>query len=473
MNTIGAASAGAEVVYRSAMVSPRAAVVVCGTIGCLGGVILSALGVATLPNGVALGVVSGVVFACIAHTRATDPGAGLVWGVACALLLWLAWPAGLIPIVDHARGVAQGDMLENARARFPALAGYVICLGVPLGAVLGTWKAVVLRQRDASLEVIRAILTGALAGLIGGFAFGALPLVLAVVLGTAFGLLFQRDVRGYGSSLGWGLAYGLLWWFLGPLALVPVLQGRPVDWSAEHASAIFNQLVGDVIFGLLLGLVYAVINRLWLAMFVETDPINREVEGPARRTLQALGWGALGSVVGGLLYSLVMAATGVLPHVAGLIGASSAETGFVVHLTISTLIGMSFGALFRHEAPDLRSGVVWGLVYGLTWWFFGWLTLYPILLGRGVTWDASAAAAAMPGLVGHLTYGATTALIFFLMERRHHEWLVLDPRLAVREARRQRPIGSPAPALWLLVLGLGVLLPIMLGGSAAAPTLQY
>src|SRR2546426_7668803 len=24
-------------------------------------------------------------------------------------------------------------------------------------------------------------------------------------------------IRGYGSSLGWGLGYGLLWWFLGPL----------------------------------------------------------------------------------------------------------------------------------------------------------------------------------------------------------------------------------------------------------------
>ena len=472
MNTIGATSAGAGV-YRSAIVAPRAAVVVCGIVGCLGGMLMSALGTSPLLNGVALGVTSGVVFACIAQTRATDPGAGLLWGVACALLLWLAWPAGLAPLVDHARGVSQVDIVANARARFPELAGYVICLGAPLGAALGIWRALVFRQRDASFDAIRAIVAGALAGLVGGFAFGALPPVLAVILGATFGLLFQRDVRGYGSSLGWGLAYGLLWWFLGPLALVPALQGRLVDWSAEHATAIFDQLVGDVIFGLLLGLVYGVINRLWLALFVETDPINREVEGPARRTLQALGWGALGSVGGGLLYSLVMAATGVLPHVAALIGASSAETGFVVHLIISTLIGMSFGALFRHEAPDLRSGVIWGLVYGLAWWFFGWLTLYPILLGRAVTWDAAAAGAAMPGLIGHLTYGATTALIFFLMERRHNEWLLLDPRLAVREARRRRPIGSPAPALWLLVLGLGVLLPVMLGGSAAAPGLQY
>lgn len=122
----------------------------------------------------------------------------------------------------------------------------------------------------------------------GGWAFGTLNFPIAVVLGAAFGWLFQGDVRSYGSSLGWGLAYGMLWWFLGPLTLLPAVQGRPVDWTAAHATTTFGQLIGYVIFGLLMGLVYGLINRFWLGFFVEADPINREVEGPARRTLQAL-----------------------------------------------------------------------------------------------------------------------------------------------------------------------------------------
>jgi uncharacterized membrane protein YagU involved in acid resistance len=261
----------------------------------------------------------------------------------------------------------------------------------------------------------------------------------------------------------------MFWWFLGSLTLLPALQGRPIDWSAERATALFGSLIGHIIYGLLVGVIYGLIDRLWVGFFIEGDPINREVEGPARRALQALGWGALGSLAGGLLYSIIMLVTGVLPRVAALVGASSPETGFVVHLAISALIGMSFGVLFQYEAPNVGSGVAWGLLYGLTWWFLGWLTLYPILLGRPVAWGTEAASGSLPGLVGHLTYGAATAFVFLLLEHRHREWLLLDPRLAAREARRRRPVGTPAPALWLFALVLGVVLPVVLGQDSGLP----
>ena len=98
---------------------------------------------------------------------------------------------------------------------------------------------------------------------------------IAIVIGISFGFLFQRDLRGYGSSLIWGMAYGLFWWFLGPLTLLPLLQGRALDWSYEQGGALFGSLVGHIIYGLIVGLIYAALDRLWIGFFVESDPINR------------------------------------------------------------------------------------------------------------------------------------------------------------------------------------------------------
>ena len=471
--------------------------VACIVVGCLGGVVCLRLGLASFVTGIMLGGLYGLLFALLAGPRSTSPGAGLLWGLGYALLLWLIGPAGLFPLVGGlgAATIPAMGMLDTARLHFPHLVAYVLCFGLPLGLALGTLSNIRNRVRQPSevliqkpLSVPRALVVGGLAGVVGGWAFGkwmeqihffliiaglvnsesrtvgiVLHYTIAIVIGLSFGVLFQRDVRGYGSSLGWGMAYGLFWWFFGPLTLLPILHGDPLDWSYTRVSALFGSLVGHIIYGLLLGLMYAVLDRLWTGFLTESDPIYREVEGPGATTLRSLGWGAAASLGGSLLFSLVMIATGVLPRVAQLAGGTSSVFGFLVHLIIGVLIGMSYGVLFHHEAPNVGAGVAWGLVYGLAWWFIGHLTLLPILLGGTFTWTTEAADAGLPSLIGHLIYGSVTAAVFLLLERRHADWLLLDPRIAAREACRTRPVGTPAPALWLFTLGLGVLLPIILG----------
>ncbi len=457
-------------------------IIACAATGLLGGLALMAGTHASIVAGPVAGVVFGALFAVVFANRATDCGSGVLWGLAYALLLWLAIvPGGQVISAN------LSSTFQTQRDNFPELVGYILCFGLPLGVVLGTLGGWRNRAVVPSLSFTRAIVGGGIAGIVGGWALGKwmeqvdfYPVIAAVVgsaspmvgetlhflfsaiIGVSFGVLFQRDVRGYGSSMAWGIAYGILWWFLGPLTLLPLGSGKPIDWSATHASDLLGSLIGNIIFGLIVGLFYALIDRLTIRFLTESDPIHREPEGPGVRLIRSVEWGALAGLAGGLLYTLVLVATGSLGEIAGIVGRTSPALGFVVHMCISIVMGVSYGILFQREAPNLASGIAWGLVYGLIGWFAGPLTLFPIALKTGGLWTAAAAEAQFPSMVGHLIYGSVAAAAFWLLERRHSDWLLLDPRIAAREERLRRPLGTAAPALWLFVLGMGVLLPILL-----------
>jgi len=468
--------------------SPRATGVLLGlSIGATGGALQGMLLQGSFVQSLLWGLLFGLAFALFFAKRAISPGAGLIWGLAFAVLMWIVLPAGIVPLFVSAGGTKS--MLNDARERFPQLVSLLICLGMPVGLALGFSAERRARVADLQFSWRRAIVAGGFAGILGGLIFGRwvssgdyFPLLagygalnfsrsaiillhfgVALLIGVSFGLLFQRDVRGYGSCMGWGLGYAIFWWFLGQLTLLPLAAHRPIDWSADQASSMFGSLVGHILYGLILGVTYATLDRFWVRLFIQSDPLNREVTGVGVHVLRSLGWGAAAGLVGGIVASPILLATHALPKIVGLDTSLSGSRGLLLHLLVSAAIGMTYGLLFRDEASSLGHGIAWGWLFGMIWWFVGPMTILPLLLTGVCDWSTDAASALLPSLMGHLIYGATTALVFLVMERRYTLSLLLDPRIAAREARRVRPVGTPAPALWLLTLGLGVLLPILLG----------
>jgi hypothetical protein len=439
-----------------------------------------------LLQGALWGALFGLVFFVAFAERAHSPGAGLIWGLGFASMFWLLLPAGLIPLLgDTPRSSA---MLMDARARFSELVAYLVLLGMPVGLTFGIRGAVRSRALKEEFRWGRAIVVGGIAGILSGLVFSrwmyegefypllgglaqlssrsemvALHFLIALVMGALFGLLFQSDVRGLGSSMGWGLGFSIFWWFLCPLTVFPLWNRTVLDWSAEQGSALFGSLVGHIVYGFILGVIYAAIDRTWLRLFVESDPLNREREGPGLHVLRSLGWGAFAGLAGGVVASPVLVATGVLSKVAGLETRFYGFEGLAIHLTVSTFIGMTYGVLFRNEGTSLGMGVCWGWLFGLIWWYLGPMTLLPLALTGVCDWSTNAASALLPSLIGHLIYGAVTATVFLLLEDRYQQGLFRDPKNLIREQRRQRPAGTPAPALWFFVLMLGVLLPLLLG----------
>ena len=232
-------------------------------LGLIAGLAGGLLGKAALGSWTARDVVVaalfGLLFGLFFSKRATTPGAGLIWGLGAAFLVWIAFPAGMRPPVSSFG--AAGAMLGDAQQHFPDLVAFIVCLGMPVGITLGIRGALTRKGNQAPFSWGRAIVVGGFAGLLGGMIFGQwmsagdfFPLLaglsrnyshnvmvlvhfcIAMVIGATFGLLFQRDVRGFGSSMGWGLGFGIFAWFFGPMTRLPLIGRTALDWSADQGA---------------------------------------------------------------------------------------------------------------------------------------------------------------------------------------------------------------------------------------------
>ncbi len=121
---------------------------------------------------------------------------------------------------------------------------------------------------------------GLIGGIAGGVVFGlmmtimgSLPMVgmlvgvqnaavgvivhmaISAFIGVTFGLLLDRFTHNVGGALSWGAIYGMVWWVLGALILMPAMLGM-TDMVLKVGQAQWMSLMGHVIFGLVLGGVY-------------------------------------------------------------------------------------------------------------------------------------------------------------------------------------------------------------------------
>ena len=133
-----------------------------------------------------------------------------------------------------------------------------------------------------------------------------------------------------------------------------------------------------------------------------------------------LKWGAYGGVAGGLIFGAMMGVMGMLPMIGSMVGQPTAAVGFVVHIVNSTIIGAGFAIVLGRFVSGTASGLGAGLAYGGVWWILGPLTLMPLFMGMGfgVNWNAAAAAAMLPSLLGHLMYGSVLGVTYTWLRQR-------------------------------------------------------
>lgn len=436
-----------------------------------------------LPMSGVLGLLFGLGFGA----RVRTAGSGLMWGQAYGILWWLLGPLTLVPLVDG-RGLQW--TVPAIQSSFPHLLAHMVGFGAVLGLAMYGLGRLLPFISDAAKSpaepsvpelvppLVQALVVGGVGGLLGAWVFlwgietagffsvvagmvgmgspaagGLLHYLIGLVIAMTFALLFHRDVGGTGSALIWGMGYGVLWWILGPLTLLPLFTDSPVHWTVEAARASFSSLVAHLLYGAVVGLVYALVNRLWMILFVDSDPLSRTREGAGTRSVRGVLIGQAGGILGGILFTFVMYGVGALPSVASLVGSRSPLVGVLVHFAISILIGSSFGLLFQRQAYSPGAGMGWGVSYGVLWWLLGALTLFPALLRHPVDWSLAAASASYASLIGHLFYGVGLGLLLQHLVSRYD---------SARQPR-QHDTGSPE-ALWAGTVLVVVILPLVLAG---------
>jgi uncharacterized membrane protein YagU involved in acid resistance len=142
-------------------------------------------------------------------------------------------------------------------------------------------------DQASNQSFVRSIIRGAVAGLVGGMVFGMLmammnmlPMVgmlvgqenavvgfivhmlISAFIGATFGAIATRLPHSWGVLLGAGAAYGMVWWVLGALIMMPLMLGMN-EMVFVIGQTQWMSLMGHVIFGLVTGAAFKfLLNRL-------------------------------------------------------------------------------------------------------------------------------------------------------------------------------------------------------------------
>ena len=280
--------------------------------------------------GLSLGAVVGCAYSVLYPRPRGAFGPALIRGLDFGFLVWLVLPMTVLPLVS---GSKLPWTLDEVRGRAATLPGTVLA-GVVLVVLYRLMTAVAgvvvaedpheLADEGVGTKALRAVARGTLSGVVGGALFtvvllsvGGLPVIaglvggssvavgllvhlaVAVVLGASYGLLFRQAALDYEAALGWGISYGVLWWLLGGLTLLPVLLGGSPAWGAADLAAGFPSLVGHLAYGAGLGVSLVWLERRSNPWWTAATPARerRASIAAARSTTTAPGLWVLSTVI--------------------------------------------------------------------------------------------------------------------------------------------------------------------------------
>lgn len=133
--------------------------------------------------------------------------------------------------------------------------------------------------------------------------------------------------------------------------------------------------------------------------------------------------GVIGGVIGGILFGLFMQMMGMIGMIASMVGSESLVIGWIVHMMISVIFGVTFGLLHLVISNSWTLAVLFGV--GI--WIVGPLVVMPLMMGMGTNLANAFTPDQLMNLVTHLFFSFILAIVFKLRTEKQ-----IAPKAAVR-----------------------------------------
>ena len=128
--------------------------------------------------------------------------------------------------------------------------------------------------------------------------------------------------------------------------------------------------------------------------------------------------GAMGGLVAGVVFGMMMNMLNMIGSIAMLVGSKSNAVGWAVHLLISMGTGIAFSLVLEKRLNSYLAGIGYGIAYGMFWWVLGGLILMPAKLNMPLFhFDTMA----WQSLMGHVVFGMVLGALTVAIPSRMHK----------------------------------------------------
>lgn len=133
-----------------------------------------------------------------------------------------------------------------------------LATGIRAGAIAGLGGGLVFGIMMGMMGMLPMV--GMLVGVENAIAGFIVHMIISTFIGAVYGVIASRLPAGWATAVGAGIIYGVTWWVLGALVMMPLMLGMS-QMVFVIGGPQWMSLLGHIIFGVITALLFVLLAR--------------------------------------------------------------------------------------------------------------------------------------------------------------------------------------------------------------------